>query len=115
MSDLEDSYLTVEAVWANPVFLAYFFVWCHDVVPSIATKQLMTSCCTMHGATLTTATKVVRARRDRGLGCTEKDWSEETEDWALISAIKFLSKMIFHYYNPVKLFWFSYESLALQD
>ena len=34
------------------------------------------------------ATKVVRPRSDRGSRCTDKDRSEETEDRALISAIK---------------------------
>ena len=34
------------------------------------------------------ATKVVRPRSDQGLRCTDKDRSEETEEQALLSAIK---------------------------
>ena len=37
------------------------------------------------------ATKVVGAKSDQGLRCTDKDQSEETVDQALISAITFLS------------------------
>ena len=63
--------------------------------PFAATKQLMTSYINMHGgpSLLQAATKVMRARSDRGSRYTDKDRSEETKDRALISAIIFLSTM----------------------
>ena len=74
--------------------LAFFFVWYHDVTVRARSSQRQATIPCI-GATLTTvkkrllATKVMR-HCDRGLRCTDKDPSEETEDRALISAIKFV-------------------------
>ena len=61
---------------------------------------------------------VVRPRGDQGSRCADKDRSEETEDWALISAsntFKFVYKD-YIYYSLVKPDpCFSSESQALQD
>ena len=71
------------------MLLAFFLVWYHAVRTQSSQRQATVPCV---GATLTAllATKVVRPRSDRGSGCTGKDQSKETEDRALISAIKFV-------------------------
>ena len=63
------------------------------------------------------ATKVMRPRSDRGSRCTDKDQSEETEDRALISAIKHIHVCLPRLYNSLAKPdpCFSFESLALQD
>ena len=58
------------------------------------------------------ATKVVGARSDQGLKCTDKDQSKETVDQALISAFTFCRDNN----SPTKTeTCFLCESLALQD
>ena len=59
----------------------------------------------------------MRPRGDRGSRCTDKDRSEKTEDWVLISAIKHIQVCLQRlYYSLVKPDpCFSFASLALQD
>ena len=59
----------------------------------------------------------MRPRSDRGSRCTDKDRSKETEDRALISAIKHIQVCLRRlYYSLVKADpCFSFKSLALQD
>ena len=81
--------------------------------PFTATKQVVTSYSNMHGTqAYWFATKVVRAGDQSAQTRIE---SEETEDWALISPITFLSTMTFHNYSLAKSHsCFMCESLALQ-
>ena len=71
---------------------AFFLVWYHDVmVKSRGPGRPATVPCI--GAMLTTVkegcyTNIVRPRSDQGLRRTDKDQSKDTEERALISAIK---------------------------
>ena len=52
--------------------------------------------------------------------CTDKEQSKETEDRAVISAIKHIIKLVYEAYSyslakPSEVSLFSFESLALQD
>ena len=71
---------------------AFFLVWHHDVmVKTWGPMRPATVPCI--GATLTTVkegcyTKIVRPRSDQALRRTDNDRSKDTEEQALISAIK---------------------------
>ena len=60
------------------LFSAFFFVWYHNVTVMQNLGPQRPAYSIMHR----------RPRSDQGLRCTDKDWSKETKERALISAIK---------------------------
>ena len=83
---------------------AFYLVQYHDVtVRTWISRRPATVPCI--GTTLITTVeegcyyKVVRPTSDQGLRCTDKDRSKETEDQALISAIKHIVKFVYEDYN----------------
>ena len=80
--------------------------------PILSNWWLQTSYSTMPHLLMSrkAANKVVRSRSDQGSRCTDEDCSQETEGWALISAITFLPKA-----TSIIVVSDLCESLALQD